>query len=421
MTGRYNSVMSRLKDEVPHVFLMKCICHSFHLCASNACTKLPRGVEDLARDIYNYFANSPKRVETLKEFQAFTNTKIHKILHPAQTRWLSLESVVIRILEQFDALILFFTDASSTSHVLVADNILRKLRDPLTKLFFQFLEFALPFFNDVNREMQSESPKIYELHCRVTSTYKSLLECFIKREIICNTPVHQIKYKDPHNFLPLNEIYLGVKIAISIDKLDSSQVHILRTRCLDFLIEGAVQINQRFDFNNAILKNMTLINPVTILKGKNDSIIPLVKNFPNIIHENDFQALDNEWRLLRNTKIECSVEICADEFWNKIEKLCYADNKPMFPLLTKFVFNMLSLPHSSANVERIFSQVNLLKTNQRNKLCTASIVGLLHTKNYIDSKNLNCYTVNFPEEIFKLHKQTMYKYKNTELTDSEAE
>jgi hypothetical protein len=39
-------------------------------------------------------AGSPKRIETLKEFQLFTHTKIHKILHPAQTRWLSLESVV---------------------------------------------------------------------------------------------------------------------------------------------------------------------------------------------------------------------------------------------------------------------------------------------------------------------------------------
>lgn len=41
-----NSVMSRLKAEIPHIFLLKCICHSFHLCASRACSKLPKAVED---------------------------------------------------------------------------------------------------------------------------------------------------------------------------------------------------------------------------------------------------------------------------------------------------------------------------------------------------------------------------------------
>lgn len=108
MFGRHNSVVSRLKVDIPNVYVVKCICHSFHLCASYACLKLPRGIEDLAREIYTYFSNSPKRVEYLKEFQHFTNTKIHKILHPAQTKWLSLETVVSRILEQYNALIFIF-------------------------------------------------------------------------------------------------------------------------------------------------------------------------------------------------------------------------------------------------------------------------------------------------------------------------
>lgn len=41
--------------------------------------------------------------------------------------------------------------------------------------------------------------------------------------------------------------------------------------------------------------------------------------------------------------------------------------------------NILSLPHSSANVEPIFSSINLMKTKLRNQ----SIVGLLHAKSLI--------------------------------------
>ncbi|CAH1997278.1 unnamed protein product [Acanthoscelides obtectus] len=60
MLGANNSLASRLKEKCPNVFLMKCICHSFHLCASYACEKLPNDVQQLARDVYNLFSNSPK-------------------------------------------------------------------------------------------------------------------------------------------------------------------------------------------------------------------------------------------------------------------------------------------------------------------------------------------------------------------------
>lgn len=135
---------------------MKCICHSFHLCASYAWQKLPRYIEDLTRDIYNYFGSSPKRISEFQDFQNFCNIKIHKILHLAQTRWLSVLSVVSRILEQYSPLRLYFTDAVNGNDLLAAQNIVSKLNDPVTKLFFQFLEFGLPRFTNLNKEMQSE-------------------------------------------------------------------------------------------------------------------------------------------------------------------------------------------------------------------------------------------------------------------------
>lgn len=62
MFAQHNSVMSKLKKDNQHLFTMKCICHSFSLCASYACQKLPRSAEDFARDVYNYTGNSPKRI-----------------------------------------------------------------------------------------------------------------------------------------------------------------------------------------------------------------------------------------------------------------------------------------------------------------------------------------------------------------------
>lgn len=37
MMGVNNSVSSRFKDLCPGIYIMKCICHSAHLCASETC------------------------------------------------------------------------------------------------------------------------------------------------------------------------------------------------------------------------------------------------------------------------------------------------------------------------------------------------------------------------------------------------
>uniref|UniRef100_A0A1Y1MFW2 BED-type domain-containing protein n=1 Tax=Photinus pyralis TaxID=7054 RepID=A0A1Y1MFW2_PHOPY len=112
------------------IFVMKCICHSFHLCASYACEKLPEEVEKFARYVYNYFSNSPKRTEELKEFQQFANVSPVKMLHPSSTRWLSLESVVTRLLTQYGALTLYFTDKASSKKDQAAFSILHLLQQP---------------------------------------------------------------------------------------------------------------------------------------------------------------------------------------------------------------------------------------------------------------------------------------------------
>lgn len=59
MFGARHSLVTLLKEDNPSLFTMKCICHSYALCASYACLKLPR-VLDLTRDIYSFFPTARK-------------------------------------------------------------------------------------------------------------------------------------------------------------------------------------------------------------------------------------------------------------------------------------------------------------------------------------------------------------------------
>lgn len=62
-----------------------------------------------------------------------------------------------------------------------------------------------------------------------------------------------------------------------------------------------------------------------------------------------------------------------------------------FSELTKFALDILSLPHSNSDCERVFSAVNCMKTKIRNRLNTETINGALHTKQHLNL-NGNCIT-----------------------------
>jgi len=81
VVGKHNSFYTSLKHDVPHVILLKCICHSAALVASKACRKLPNILEDLLKNIYSYVSESSKlstirrdanlfSTKTLQDFEA---------------------------------------------------------------------------------------------------------------------------------------------------------------------------------------------------------------------------------------------------------------------------------------------------------------------------------------------------------------
>lgn len=136
------------------------------------------------------------------------------------------------------------------------------------------------------------------------------------------------------------------------------------------------------------------------------SVASIATKWPNLIDKNELQQLDNECRILRNFDQYPETDDIF-EFWAKISDNKYADNKPMFGYLTKFIFNLLVLSHSSANVERVFSTINLLKTKQRNRLNTETIIGILHSKRLITD---TCYNFKATSDLRRLMTKDIYSH-----------
>lgn len=90
------------------------------------------------------------------------------------------------------------------------------------------------------------------------STYKTILECYMKYEYIKNTATPHIQYRNPSNFLPLDKMYLGAHCMaeLSKDVLSIQNKDIFLTNCLNFLVECCHQFYKRFPFNSKYVQSL---------------------------------------------------------------------------------------------------------------------------------------------------------------------
>ncbi|XP_049310267.1 uncharacterized protein LOC125778069 [Bactrocera dorsalis] len=143
MASEVNGLVGKFRNDV-NLFYLKCSCHSLHLCSAYACKKLPGQIEQLCRNIYKFFAHSPKRIEEFKDFQDYCSVQPHKILGISMTRWLSLEAVINRIIEQWNPLQLYFLDSVLEVNGIKANEMAMQMNDPEIKTYFLFLSYIYP-------------------------------------------------------------------------------------------------------------------------------------------------------------------------------------------------------------------------------------------------------------------------------------
>lgn len=403
MMGDIKGVKARFLEILPNLFVMPCISHSLHLCASKACKVLPNDLEKLCHDIYNYFAHSAKRQKNLEEFQIFANTQPHQILRPSQTRWLSLQMVVERICEQWQPLILYFQGEVLGENITNATFILECLNNPMFQIYFKFLKNILTLITKLNTFFQSETPQFYTFLDNIGNIYKTILKFYMKPEIVnSKISLSRINPTNPDYYMQLENIYLGIEAEQFINSRDISrkEINFVKVKCLDFYSKLCSEIRNRIDFSDETLNMIKILGPTQVFSENKESLAKLITRFPNIISQENILELDLEWRQLSNLK-PVSDHMNFDELINYLQDQKNGVGEPLLPHLVTFFKAISCLPHSSAAAERLFSQLSLIKTKYRNKLEIDTCDALLLTKQLVN-KNTNCFNWTPPDDLVRL-------------------
>lgn len=405
MFGQYNSVAQLLKSDLKSIQVVKCSCHPIHLVSSYAALKLPKSVEDLCRDLYAHFHRSSKRQDVYKEFQAFFGVDPLKILSPAQTRWLSLQECVNRILEQYEALKNYFVLTANTDPSHTNDRILASLQNHFTQAYLEFLSYQLERLNAFNRLFQSEQPLLHNLKHEVEELVKSIASDFIELGIVKTTVVKDLDPSDLTQHVPLHQTYVGVAATTTIqslkDKAKDEDINKFLIDCKNFLIESIIQIKSRFDLNAEYHDLVECLQPQNATNLKPRSLARICEKMPCLKEVLDTSKLDLEWRLQALDE-KLNANLPWDEYWLAVRDAQTPMREPKYPNLIKFFAILSSLPVSNAAVERMFSQLKLVKINHRNSLKSMSLVSLLQSKLNLKNQRVTAASLQPGKELLKL-------------------
>lgn len=149
MAGVNNGVYAKLKQEIPGLVLIRCVCHSLQLAVSYATKQnLPRNLEYIIEETYTWFSKSTLRQAAYKQIYNTLNNNHDplKIVHACQTRWLSIESAVTRIYDQWSELKTHFSLARMQDKCYTAELLYSMYADNCNLAFFPFLnQFLLTY------------------------------------------------------------------------------------------------------------------------------------------------------------------------------------------------------------------------------------------------------------------------------------
>ncbi|XP_039312918.1 uncharacterized protein LOC105206106 isoform X2 [Solenopsis invicta] len=413
MTG-VNNVFRKLKEEVPHLILIRCVRHSIQLAVSQAMANtFPRNLEFLVSETFNWFSRSSERREQYKLLFKALNDDLDplQILQVASTRWLSIASAVSRILQQWLELKTHFqlkrtADKCYTAELLYSYNI---YSDSRNELYFIFLKPVLDETQNVNKAFQTNNGDV-----KLLNDLTILIQQLAQRIVISGCKENLLKVNIKHYLYP--HPYLGCISYSFEEKMKHYRTNNLltvedemkiRARCTDFITALINQLQQRLPDNIEIFSNVSLLSPEKCLRVVKPSVIPLAElmiESQDVITKIDFQwskLLHVQWQNIKNTI----------PFWAEVKEYRDALGENPFEELVNLALKCLVLPWSNADVERTFSQMKNVKTFSRNRLNQDTINAILTTRAGLQRIEKCCHNYEFSSSVLR-QVETMSAYKD---------
>lgn len=414
MIGTNNSVYTHLKSDVPNLMLIKCVCHSLQLAVSHAAREtFPRNLEFMISETYNWFSKSANRQTNYKHLFSAINdgAEPKKIVRACSTRWLSIEVAIKRILEQYVELKTHFEITRISEKCYAAEILYQMFKDNTNLVYLLFLKPILAEVQRVNKSFESNDADPTLL----LNDLKMLLFNIGNKLFVPNWENQNVdediqKYLNPKPYLGF-QFETKMHELLRTKSITSAEEKAIRERCQHFLVDLYQQLKQRLPDNGKHLENITLISVTNVLKHQKEKekLFDLLRNLDT--PENTIEIIEQQYTNINFVKWDNTMDTM--KFWSEVWRYRDASGENPFKELSEFALGVLVLPFSNADIERVFSTLNIVKNKYRNKMTTTMVNAILSVRYGLKRVEKCCKDYVFPHDILaKIGTKECYQMEN---------
>eukprot|EP00795_Rhopilema_esculentum_P009772 gene9772-18305_t len=392
MVGVHHSLSTYFKNLVPEIVMFKCVCHSLQLAASKAAEVMPAHIDFMVRESYNWFSHSTKRLIEYKELHKTITDEIpNRLLQLSATRWMSRYECIKRIIDQWESLMLCFRMAASGQEkCYTARQLSSMFQDSRNYVYLVFLEGVLKDFSRLNRLFELANADVVRLGTDLLDFYQSLLQ-----RVVIPSKLQKVTQKDLFSYdfrkdlMPVSCIHFGYAFTSSAERLNilEEDMKDIKERCLEFIVKAIEEVQQRLPENATIFQALTSISPKEITQIQD--VTKLAERFRNI--SPDIDAVNKELRQIKLIDVPEKLKDDPILFWSHFKQYKDAAGEPRFNNVAQLALSLYSLPYSNAEVERIFSRMNHLKSKVRNKMASPTTDALIRVDSSLRWRGEDCY------------------------------
>ena len=349
--GTNNSVFEKLSsEENSDIVPAHCNDHILHNCAKYALRTLSVDIENLVLKVFSEFSCSAKKREQLKECFEFCQSQFQEVIRHVPTRWLSLHKAVERLLLSWKPLKSYFlalgsdecpkavwTFLSDQEHEMANDD-----EPTFSELYLYFVHFFMSSFQDTMLKLENRSTLSCDLYTIMDRFRSSLRQ-------------------------KLDDKFFGMKVKVALRKgyLPTDTVNRFTADAIQVYTRALFYLEKWFPFNSPRFRSFSALGIGNMDRAPSlDEVIDIWmlspwKNElpPDTLHD-EISALQLVFFALEGSSLDR---------WKTFF------TKEIAPNLLKLVQYVASIPVSNAGVERVFSVMGSVWTDERNRLTVESV------------------------------------------------
>lgn len=302
-----------------------------------------------------------------------------------------------------------FCDASGSREKEHAGKLKKIFQSPTNKLYCLFLSEALTPFNVINSTLQCEEPMVHCLKRLLEKFLRQLLLRFVKPSAMLHKAAVDVDFEQAYNQKPCSELVLGDAVrdflADKNSRLRDERKEGFFKAAQQFYITSCRYLKTKLPFKDDLLRNAAVADPEQQTEVTFSSVKYFTERFPAMLPLNASAGeLELEFADYQSTDISSCKAERVDATWGNIAKLQEGGER-RFTNLPRLMVSILTIPHSSAHCERIFSEVRKNHTDFRNRLSKDTLEALLVNK----SRPGNALERKYSQKDYKQLKSAYYQ------------